>query len=232
MPVVNSEAPGSSSNATPPAESAKATNGTEYATKAELEAFQKTIADSLQAQSGLLGGLRNDIKGIAKVPKTDATKTEDATLTARIKALEDSETRQRDNLRFGSLKSAAMAKGVPEKKADLFAKMILAEHGKETVVVTDDYRVLFKESDDKQVPVTDWASAYLQTEAGEIFLPPKAAGSSDGQAGNGKTSTAHPFASLTFEQIQEQRAKNPAAYYAYVNEHSAEYDAKAQRYKP
>lgn len=222
--------PGSTSQTTPPAEGTKATNGPEYATKAEITELRSLLDSRLQEQSGLLGGLRNDLKGL-KPQKTEATKTEDATLTSRIQAIEAREAKHRENLRFGALKSAAMAKGITEKRAEQFARVVISEHDSK-ISVTDDFQVKFAESDDKSTNITDWANAYLQTADGEIFLPPKTAGSSEGQSGSGKAASANnPFLQMTFMQIMEAKTKNPELYLAYLQDHGADWAQKQKDWK-
>lgn len=222
-------APGSASNTTPPAEGTKATNGPEYATKAEITELRSLLDSRLQEQSGLLGGLRNDLKGLK--PQKTETKAEDATLTERIKAIEAREAKHRENLRFGALKSAAMAKGVPEKKAVIYAKMILAEHD-EKVVTADNFDVHFQESDDKRVGISEWVAANLQTDFGEGFIPPLPAGSSDGQSGSGKAASANnPLLQMTFKQIMEAKDKNPEQYLAYLQDHGADWAQKQKDWK-
>lgn len=208
-----------------------ATNGPEYVTKAELEALQKSIQDSLQAQSGILGRISNDLDKKLK-PKAQETKTEDATLTERIKAIETREAKQREVLKQNSLKSAAMAKGVPEKKASLYAKMILAEHD-ENVITTDNYDVLYRESESKQVPISDWVAANLQTDFGEVFLPIKAAASSDGQGGSGKGAAAvNPYLGMNFDQIMAAKDSDPAGWDAYMQAHPDDWAHKQKSWKP
>lgn len=223
MPENTTAAPTPASNTASPAENAPGNNAAQYVTKEEHAA----ILARLQEVSALVGGLRNEVK--AQKPKPAEPQKEDATLTARLARLEANEKRAAENLRFTSLKSAAMAKGVPEKRAEALARLTIAERG-DAIEVDSDFRVLYRESEDKAVPVQDWVGAFLQTEDGEFFMPPKSAASSDGLRGGGKpASAAHPFSKLTYQELMDKARTDYAGYSAYVREHPDEFASKKKR---
>ena len=221
-------------SATPPVapvtgEKASAEVPAQFVSKAEFDALQKRIQD----QSDILGGIRTSLKQLA--PKEAPKPTEqDQTLTARVKAIEERESVQREAMRFGSLKAAAMAKGVPETRAEQFSRYVLAtDHGK-AISVDSNFRVTYQEGE-KQTPVSDWAGAFLASQEGEIFLPPKGSGpSGDGlRSGSGSAvSAASPYLGMSFEQIMESKKRDYKGFTEYVTKHESDWVNKQSAYRP
>jgi hypothetical protein len=212
---------GASAQATPPAKAGEGDKTPEFVTKAEWQSFQADIQKRIDDQSGLLGGIRNDLKSLTKPPAKEAEK--DPTLTQRVDAIEQRDKISRENLKRSTLKSVAMGAGVPEARAGRFAKLILAEFG-EQISVTKDDEVTFKESDDKTVSIGEWIGAYLKSADGEFFLPPKATGNSDGQNGaNGSAATPHPYLAMNATEIMEHSKDHPDLFVSYTEKHEEDW---------
>lgn len=224
----------SSTTTSSSAESAQATNGQiQHATKAELDAFKASVLESIQKQSEFIGGKLKELKQ----PKTEAKTDEAKTLTQRQEADEKRAAFQMNREKFGALKAAAIEKGVPEKKAAQFARYILGSENANNIIVEEngyEYATRFRESDESIVPIAKWVSAFLQTDEGEIFLPAVAASSSDGQgsAGRGSATTQSPFVAMTFEQIMEERNRNPDGFAEYLEKHSDDWAKKQKTLNP
>lgn len=203
----------------PPADKGEGDKTPQYVTKADLETFKTEIKASEQVHSGLLGGLRNDIQKLLKPEKKPEDKEKDPTLTQRVDAIEARDKASFESLKRRTLKSVAMEAGVPAQRAGRFANIVLADF-KEKITVSKDDDVFFQESDDKSTPILEWVQAYLKSADGEFFLPPKETGSSDGQKGAGKGSSAvHPYLAMTFEQIMDDKKKNPDLFLTYLEQH-------------
>jgi hypothetical protein len=208
-----------------------ATANTGHATKAELEAFQKTVLESLQKQSDAIGSVTASINKL----KPKATETA-KTLTEKDEADQKRQAFQTNREKFGALKAAAMDRGVPEKKAAQFARYVLGSDNAANILVKEagfEYVTEFRESDERTVSISAWVQAFLKTEEGEIFLPPKTAGSSDGQSSAGKgTIQVHPYLAMSFEKIMEDKKRNPEAFMTYLQDHEADWVQKQKQWKP
>ena len=165
------------------------------------------ILERLDAQSRILAGLEKKFSAPAPepnpAPKPEPTKPgeTDPALTARIKALEQSEARGKDNLKRSSLKTAAMSGGVSETDAADFVDLVLLRHG-DKVKVNDDYSVHYQESESTLTPVADWVKAMLQTQTGKRFLPPPGgAPGGDGNKGGGPPKPPASFDGLKYKDV-------------------------------
>lgn len=180
------------------------TDGPKYATEEQLG----KVLERLDAQSRILAGLEKGKPAPAPAPDPKPTPKEpDPALAERVKAVEERETKQREVMRRNSVKAAALTKGIPDKHADRFARIVLAEHG-DKVFVDEEYNVHYRDSETKTTPITDWVGAYLQTEDGQVFKPVKQAPNSDALRGGNETPpAASEFDGLTYKQVMSDPAK-------------------------
>lgn len=198
-PAVPPAAPGTAIQ-TPPA----VVQAPEYITKEEF----KIVTDRLQGISGVLATLKREAP-----PAVQVTPAPDATLIERVKSIEDRDAKQREREKLSTIKTALIEGGVPAKKAEREARLILMDHGSK-IQVGDDFSVTYRESEDgKANSVQDWISAYLKTDDGKLLLPAKA---TIDAGGSGSSTTAapatHPMSGMTWKQIMEGRADLRASF--------------------
>ena len=176
---------------------------TEVVTLDQHNELKAELAKATAAINALQAQKRTEAKTEpAKVEKPES----DPALAERVKAVEERETKQREVMRRNSVKAAALTKGIPDKHADRFARIVLAEHG-DKVFVDEEYNVHYRDSETKTTPITDWVGAYLQTEDGQVFKPVKQAPNSDALRGGNETPpAASEFDGMTYTQVLNDSA--------------------------
>jgi hypothetical protein len=152
----------------------------------ELKDTLAKLAERVQDQSRIIANLQ-------KAPKPEPAKVEDP-LTERVKQLEtkqakvdEREKTQRKREALQKLESALVENGVDPKQAPRFAQLTYLEH-ESAIVVDDNFNVSYREAEDKTAALNTWVQAFLQTEAGKVYLPPVRNPSvKTGAAASGKT---------------------------------------------
>ncbi len=188
-PVVTPAAPGTAIQ-TPPGEGSPP----QYVTIEQHNA----VLERLKGISGAIAGLS---RTAPVTPATPTTPAPDATLIERVKAIEDQAKSLRESTRLMAVKTALVEGGVPAKKAEREARLILMDHGKQ-IEVSDTYVTTYKDGD-KASPIQDWIGAFLKTDDGKTLLPSKSTVDAGGSGGQANLNTVHPFSALTYKQIMD-----------------------------
>ncbi len=212
-PAVTPAAPGTATQ-TPPGE----VQPPQYVTIEQHNA----VLERLKGISGAIAGLSRTAPATLATPAAPAP---DATLIERVKSIEDRDAKQREREKLSTIKTALIEGGVPAKKAEREARLILMDHGNK-IQVGDDFNVSYRESEDGRAsPVQEWIGALLKTDEGKLLLPPKATIDAGGSGGQGtQASGAHPFATLTYKQIMEH--KDYSLRESYFKTHRDDWDKK------
>jgi len=180
------------------------------------EQLDKALADRVQPISDALGGITNQIKELASkppvTPPAEPAKPpvkdgdlpakpaeSDPVLTERVKVLEEREGNFRQNLRKSEIRSSAKAHGLSDEAADDFTTLMLAKHDTK-IVVGDDFKVRYHESDTVQTEIGQYLSAYFQSAPGQVWKPSKTPPSSDGLK-PGENVDPNKFASVKWADV-------------------------------
>ena len=189
-------APGSASP-TPPAEPGEP----QYATR-----------EDLQAQSNLIGGLRNELRALSKALENSrqkpAEKTEPGTVheeLSRLKAdiLADREAARKET-QTAAVQSAILAAGIDGDGAEILFDHVMAKHGERIKV---EGRSVYHENElGERKPVKDFVADLLKGPRGERFRPAPATSSLPRGSGAPAAGTRR-----YSEMPQDERLKLPAA---------------------
>jgi len=129
----------------------------------------------------------------------------DRSLLERIEKIEAREAAAKQRDRVAAIRGALEENGLDANRARRFAHVIDREQNERLAV--DDEGIVTIQDGETVSGVNDWMRAYLQTEEGRVFLPPKKMTStkvaSDSGSGSGtKKVSAAEYGRLTIEQIQ------------------------------
>ncbi len=203
--------------------------GTPIAPESPKYVTLEQFSEFTRRLDGISAGLRK-LEPLATVVAPPAPPKEPDTLTTRVKAIEDRENAIKERERVTQVRDALKANGVPEKRAEREARLLLMERG-ETIKTADDYSVHMHEGETK-TPVADWIAAYIKTDAGRELLPPEPAPAvPTGKGltgGRGAAATTAGIEKMSYSELManpmaaaQLRAEKPEVWAAKREEHYA-----------
>ena len=173
---------------------------------------QYATREDLQAQSNLIGGLRNELRALSKLLESSRAKPAEpaapGTVSEELQKLKaeilgDREAAKKET-RTAAVQSAILAAGIDGEGAEILFDHVMAKHGER---ITAEGRNVYHENElGERKPVKDFLAELLKGPRGERFKPAPATSSLPRGSGAPAAGTRR-----YSEMPQDERLKLPAA---------------------
>lgn len=186
-----------------------------------------TKAELAELKNSIFAELRRALKPAEPAPA--APPAEKKTTEERLATVEAERAKDRAELaqerRDNALEKAINDLKLSSEDADFFRSFVEHKHGSQIKV---EGKTVFVEAPDGPKKLGDFVTDLFKVH-GKRFQPAAALPGGDGlgsSRGGSAAGGAHPFSALTYDQIMEQRTKNPDQFHEYMKGHQEEFQAK------